>query len=69
MLEIKISRLRLVITQPSQFLLRLRINRCAKKVVTLRICISGIEYARVTQEVLLNSSIFALSNDGNIIIL
>ena len=69
MLEINISVLRLVITQPSQFLLRLRINRCTKKVVTLRICISGIEYARVTQEVQLNSSIFALSNDGNIIIL
>ena len=36
------ARLCLVIPQPSQFLLRLCIDHCTKKVVTLRLNISGI---------------------------
>ena len=58
------ARLCFIVPQPSQLLLRLRIDRCTKKVVT----ISGTKYATVTHKVLLNTAVFALSNNNNIII-
>ena len=38
------ARLCFVISQPPQFLLRLRFDRCTKKVVTLTLNISGYNY-------------------------
>ena len=61
------ARLCFIVPQPSQFLLRLRIDRCTKN-VTLALHISGAKYATVTHKVLLNAAFFALSNDNNIII-
>ena len=62
------ARLCFIVPQPSQFLLRLRIDRCTKKVVTLALHISGAKYATVTHKVLLNAAFFFLSNDNNTII-
>ena len=56
------ARLCFIVPQPSQFLLRLRIDRCTctKKVVTLALHISGAKYATVTHKVLLNAAFFFL---------
>ena len=59
-----IARLCFIVPQPSQFLLRLRIDRCTKKVVTF----SGAKNGTVTHEILKNTAFFALSNDNNNII-
>ena len=58
------ARLCFIVPQPSQFLLRLRIDRCTKKVVTLALHISGAKTDTVTHEILKNSFFFALSNDN-----
>ena len=63
-----IARLCIIVPQPSQFLLRLRIDRCTKKVVTLALHISGAKNGTVTHEILKNTTFFALSNDNNILI-
>ena len=63
-----IARLCFIVPQPSQFLLRLRIDRCTKKVVILALHISGAKNGTVTHEILKNTAFFALSNDNNIII-
>ena len=62
------ARLCFIVPQPSQFLLRLRIDRCTIKVVTLALHISGAKYATVTHKVLLKAAFSALSNDNNIIL-
>ena len=62
------ARLCFIVPQPSQFLLRLRIDRCTKKVVTLALHISGAKYATVTHKIPLNAAYFALSNDNNFIL-
>ena len=62
------ARLCFIVPQPSPFLLRLRIDRCTKKVVTLALHISGAKNATVTHKVLFNAACFALSNDDNNII-
>ena len=62
------ARLCFIVLQPSQFLLRFRIDCCTKKAVTLALHISGAKYATVTHKVLLNAAFFVLSNDNNIII-
>ena len=62
------ARLCFIVPQPSQFLLRLRIDRCTKKVVISALHIFGAKYAMVTHKVLLNAAFFVLSNDNNIII-
>ena len=63
-----IARLCFIVPQPSQFLLRLRIDRCTKKVVTLALHISGAKNGTMTHEILKNTEFFAFSNDNNIII-
>ena len=63
-----IARLCFIVPQPSQFLLRLRIDRCTKKVVTLALHISGAKNGTMTHEILKNTAFFALSNNNNIII-
>ena len=52
------ARLCFIALQPSQFLLRLRIDRCSKKVVTLALYISDVKHGTVTHERLLNTAFY-----------